>query len=110
MSHPVLSLEKHLTNIYARLEKIEDAVAVFAVKLDSFMRTTTDEINKLGREKLPIQEFREFVDTFNKSLSESLASQAEKPSQVAAKPPKSEPSVENNVENQGEAVQVQSNQ
>jgi len=107
MSHPVLSLEKHLTNIYARLEKIEDAVAVFAVKLDSFMRTTTDEINRLGREKLTLQEFREFVDMFNKSLAESLASQAEKPSQTEPKPAKSEPSGEN-MGNQGEAVQVQS--
>ncbi len=107
MSHPVLSLEKHLTNIYARLEKMEDAVAVFAVKLDSFVRTTTDEIDRLGREKLPTQEFREFVDMFNKSLTESLASQAEKPSQTEAKLPKSEPSGEN-VGNQGEAVQVQS--
>jgi len=109
MSHPALNLEKHLTNIYARLEKIEDAVAVFAVKLESFMKTTTDEIDKLGREKLPIQEFREFVDTFNKSLTESLASQSEKTSQPAeAKLPKSEPSGEN-MGNQGEAVQVQSN-
>jgi len=107
MSHPVLSLEKHLANIYARLEKIEDAVAVFAVKFDSFMRTTTDEMDKLGREKLPIQEFREFVDMFNKSLTESLTSQAEKTSQAEAKQPKSESSGEN-MGNQGESVQVQS--
>jgi len=107
MSHPVLSLEKHLTNIYERLEKIEDAVAVFAVKLDSFMRTTTDEINRLGREKLPLQEFREFVDMFNKSLTESLASQAEKPSQTQPKLTESEQSGES-MGNQGEAVQAQS--
>jgi len=107
MSHPVLSLEKHLSNIYTRLEKIEDAVAVFAVKLDSFMKTTNDEIDRLRREKLPIQEFREFVDMFNKSLTESLASQTEKTSQTEPKPAKSEPSGESR-DNQGETVQVQS--
>jgi hypothetical protein len=70
MSHPALLLKKHLTNIYARIDKIDRELA-------EFKATIKDGINNLGREKLPVEEFREFVDEFNEALAEGLSSLGE---------------------------------
>ena len=70
MSHPALLLEKHLTNIYARIDKIDRELA-------DFKETIKDGINNLGTEKLPVKEFHEFVEEFNEALVEGLSSLGE---------------------------------
>jgi hypothetical protein len=70
MSHPVYLLEKHLANIYARIDKIERELA-------DFMESMTDGVDSLEREKLTAREFHEYVDEFNKALVEGLSSLGE---------------------------------
>ena len=80
MSHPVYLLEKHLANIYARIDKIDRELA-------DFREAMTDGVDNLGREKLTVREFHEFVDEFNKFLVEGLSSLGE----PAREPAKEEP-------------------
>jgi hypothetical protein len=87
MSHPVLLLEKHLANIYSRIDKIDRELA-------DFMKIMTDGIDNLGREKLPVKEFHEFMDEFNKVLVEGLSSSSESEKQPAKEETVKEPVME----------------
>jgi hypothetical protein len=87
MSHPVLLLEKHLANIYARIDKIDRELA-------NFMKTMTDGFDNLGREKLPVNEFHEFMNEFNKVLVEGLSSLGEPAKEPAKEEIGKEPAIE----------------
>ena len=54
------------------LRTVSDAVNSVDAKLDGNVQVTNEAIGQLFIEKLSVQEFREFVDVFNKVLSESF--------------------------------------
>lgn len=83
MSHPAELLKKYLTELNNRIteleaksdggmQKVNAAISRLDEKLDSSVKATNQAIDKLCREKLSVQEFREFVDAFNRILSEIL--------------------------------------
>jgi cytoskeletal protein CcmA (bactofilin family) len=104
MSHPALLLKRHLANIYARVDEIVPGLA-------DFMERITDEIDNLEREKLPVKEFREFVDEFNKALSEGLPSLEEEaaaptPTSTEANTPTQKAPLESNVDSKEGTVAI----
>lgn len=58
-------IKKHLTEIYERLNQLE-------AKMEKHIEVTNQMIGDMDRIKLSAQEFREFVDTLEKTLEEAF--------------------------------------
>lgn len=81
MSHPAELLKKYLTELNERIAELEarsdgdikivsEAINKLEEKLDNTINVTNQAVDNLYREKLSVQEFREFVDAFNRILGE----------------------------------------
>ncbi len=83
MSHPAMLLKRYLTELNERIVKLDaksdgclqtvsETISKLDEKVDNCVQTTNQAIGDLYREKLSVQEFREFVNTFNRILGESF--------------------------------------
>jgi len=54
------------------MRTVSETISKLDEKLDGNLQTTNEAIGQLYREKLSVQEFREFVNVFNKVLGESF--------------------------------------
>lgn len=83
MSHPATLLKRYLTELNGRIVKLDaksdggmqtvsETISKLDQKLDGSVQMTNQAIGDLYREKLSVQEFREFVNAFNKILGESF--------------------------------------
>ncbi len=55
-----------------RVQTVREEVGKLEAKFDGSTRMTNEKIGELNKEKLSVQEFREFVEVFNKILVESF--------------------------------------
>ncbi len=83
MINPAIVIKKHLTEIYQRLNQIE-------AKMEKLTEATNQKIDTLERTKLSAQEFRQFVDTLNRTLMETLLTVATVDSSARSLPTKKE--------------------
>jgi hypothetical protein len=81
--NPAIVIKKHLTEIYQRLNQLE-------AKTEKHVEVTNQKIDTIDRTKLSTQEFRQFVDTLNKTLIEALLTVATADSYTAKTPLKNE--------------------
>lgn len=87
------------------LRTVSETISKLDKKLDDSVQTTNQAIGDLYREKLSVQEFREFVNAFNKILSESFPL-PEEPAPQASESATLESRTEGDSRLQGEAVVV----
>lgn len=81
--NPAIVIKKHLTEIYQRLNQLE-------AKIEKHVEVTNQRIDTIDRTKLSTQEFRQFVDTLNKTLIEALLTLATADSSTSKTPLKNE--------------------
>jgi predicted acyltransferase (DUF342 family) len=77
------------------IRTVSESVSKLDQKLDDSVQTTNQAIGELCREKLSVQEFREFVNAFNKILGENLLG-PEKPALQTSEPALRESYAEDN--------------
>lgn len=81
--NPAIVIKRHLTEIYQRLNQME-------IKIEKFVEVTNQRVETIDRTKLSAQEFRQFVDTLNKTLMETLLTVASVDSSISRAPLKNE--------------------
>jgi polyhydroxyalkanoate synthesis regulator phasin len=101
----VQSTNEAISKLDSKLDRsmwtVSETISKLDQKLDGNLQTTNEAIGELYREKLSVQEFRDFVNVFNKVLGESF------PLPEAIVPQTSEPAAQESSAKDNSGFQVE---